>query len=275
MASSTYELVIEPRKGWQPVDFRELWVYRELLWYLVLRDIKVRYKQTILGGLWAVIQPLIGMVVFGVLFQRVVGMKSDGPPYPLFIFTGLVLWTFFSNGITLASNSLVGSEQMIRRIYFPRILVPMGQILAMVFDLAISLVVLGVLMIFYHQALSWSILLLPAFLFGTCLVTSGMGFILATLNVRYRDVKYVVPFFTQMLLFLTPVLYPIDHVPGSLRFLLSANPMAGMVEGFRYALLGSPVSWRLVAVSFAGSIAMFVAGLFFIRRMETTFADVI
>jgi lipopolysaccharide transport system permease protein len=273
---STYELVIEPRKGWQPVNFRELWEYRELLGYLAWRDITVRYKQTLLGGLWAVLQPLIGMVVFGVLFQRVSGIRGDGSsPYPLFVFAGLVLWTFFSNGVTLSSVSLVGSEQMIRRIYFPRILVPLGQVLALLFDLAISLVFLGLLMAYYRWHLSLTVLWLPVFLFGSCLATAGLGFILSALNVHYRDVKYAVPFFVQMLLFLTPVLYPIDHVPGKLRFLLSANPMAGMVEGFRYALLGSPVSWHLLASSFAGAIALFVTGLFFIRRMETSFADVI
>jgi lipopolysaccharide transport system permease protein len=272
---STYELVIEPRKGWQPVDLRELWKYRELLGYLAWRDITVRYKQTVLGGLWAILQPLIGMVVFGVLFQRVSGIRGDGSPYPLFVFTGLVLWTFFSNGVTLSSISLTGSEQMIRRIYFPRILVPLGQIVAMGFDLMISLVFLGLLMVYYRWHLTLTVLWLPVFLFGTCLVTAGFGFILSTLNVHYRDVRYAVPFFTQMMLFLTPVLFPIDRVPGKLKFLLSLNPMAGMVEGFRYALLGSPVSWHLVAGSFAGAIVTFVAGLFFIRRMETTFADVI
>ncbi len=273
--ATTYDLVIEPRKGWQPVNFRELWHYRELLGYLAWRDITVRYKQTLLGGLWAILQPLIGMVVFGLMFQRVVSIGDVGSPYPLFVFTGLTLWTFFSNGVTLASNSLVGSEQMIRRIYFPRILVPLGQILALLFDLAISLLCLGVLMAYYHWPLTLRVLWLPVFLFGTCLATAGFGFILSALNVQYRDVKYAVPFFTQMLLFLTPVLYPIDHVPGKLRFLLSANPMAGMVEGFRYSLLGSPVTGHLVAVSFVGATVLFVVGLFFIRRMESSFADVI
>jgi lipopolysaccharide transport system permease protein len=186
-----------------------------------------------------------------------------------------VLWTFFSNGVTLASNSLVGSEQMIRRIYFPRILVPLGQVVALLFDLAISLVFLGGLMAYFHWPLTMKVLWLPVFLVGSCMSTTGLGFILSALNVRYRDVKYAVPFFTQMLLFLTPVLYPIEHVPGKLRFLLSLNPIAGMVEGFRYSLLGSPVSWQLMVSSAIGSVVMFVVGLFFIRRMETTFADVI
>lgn len=271
----TYELVIEPRKGWQPVNCRELWAYRELLGYLVWRDIKVRYKQTFLGGLWAVLQPLIGMVVFGVLFQRVAAIRSDGSPYPLFVFAGLVLWTFFSNGVTLATNSLVGSEQMIRRIFFPRILVPLAQILALGLDLLISLGFLGGLMLYYRWPVSSSIVWLPVFLFGSCLVTAGLGFMFSSLNVRYRDVKYAVPFLIQMLLFLTPVLYPIGQVPGRLKVFLSINPMTGMVEGFRYALLGSPVSWHLVAISFAGAFTLFIVGLFFLKRMERTFADVI
>lgn len=272
---SAYQMVIEPRKGWQPIDLREMWSYRELLGFLVWRDIKVRYKQTLLGGLWAILQPLIGMVVFGVLFSRVAAVGSDGSPYPLFVFAGLTLWSFFQNGVSLSSNSLIGSEEMIRRIYFPRIIVPLAQIVALLLDLVISMVFLAALMLYYRWPLSLNIVWLPFFLFGSCLATAGFGFILSTLNVRYRDVKYALPFFTQMLLFLTPVLYPISRAPENMRIFLSLNPMAGMVEGFRYALLGSPLSWQLVAMSFTGAIVMFVAGLFFVRRMEISFADVI
>lgn len=273
--ASTYELVIQPRKGWRSIDFGELWAYRELLGFMIWRDIKVRYKQTALGGLWAILQPLVGMVVFGVLFQRVAAIPSDGSPYPLFVFTGLVLWTFFSNGLTLSSNSLVACENMIRKIYFPRILVPLGQVLALLLDLLIGLACLAGLMLYYRWPVSLKLLWVPFFVLGSCLVTAGFGFMLSSLYVRFRDVKYAVPFFTQMLLFLTPVLYPMDHVPGNLRFLLSANPMAGMVEGFRYAFLGGPLSWGLVAISFAEAVASFAVGIFFLRRMETTFADVI
>jgi lipopolysaccharide transport system permease protein len=272
---STVEMLIQPRKGWQPVDLREMWNFRELLGFLVWRDIKVRYKQTLLGGLWAILQPLIGMLVFGVVFSRVAGVHSDGSPYPLFVFAGLAVWSFFQNGVSLSSNSLIGNDEMIRRIYFPRVIVPLAQILAMVFDLLISLVFLSILMAYYRWPVSWHVVLLPFFLFGSCLATAGFGFILATLNVRYRDVKYALPFFTQMLMFLTPVLYPISQAPGKVKLFLSINPMAGMVEGFRYAVLGSPVSWTLVATSFAGAVVMFVVGLFFIRRMEISFADVI
>jgi len=273
--SSTYELVIEPRKGWQPVDFREMWVYRELLGFLVWRDIKVRYKQTLLGGLWAILQPLIGMLVFGVIFTRVAPMPSDGIPYPLFVFTGLTLWAFFQNGVSLSSNSLIESKETISKIYFPRILVPLGQIIAMGFDLSISLIFLSFIMLYYHWAVSARLLLLPLFLIGSCLSTAGFGLILSALNVRYRDVKYALPFFIQTLLFVTPVLYPISRFPERFRLILSLNPMAGMVGGFRYALLGGPISWNLVAVSCVSAIVLFVAGLFYIRRMENTFADVI
>jgi len=270
-----FELVIEPRKGWQPVDLREIWRYRELLGFLVWRDIKIRYKQTALGGLWAVLQPLIAMVIFGALFSRVTGMKGDGSPYPLFVFAGLVPWTFFSNAVGLASNSLVGSEQMIRKIYFPRILVPLGTIFGLGLDMLISLAFMGLLMFYYHWHFSLSLLLLPALICGTLLSTAGLGLFLSALNVQYRDVNYVVPFVTQMAFFLTPVLYPASGAPGKLKIFLMLNPMSGMVEGFRHALLGSEVSWQLVGISTGLSLFLFVAGLFFFRRLVRTFSDTI
>lgn len=272
---SAFELVIRPRAGWQPVDFREIWMHRELLGFLVWRDIKIRYKQTLLGGLWAVLQPLIAMLIFGVLFTRVVGIRSDGPPYPLFVFAGLVPWTFFANAVGLSSNSLIGSEQMIRKIYFPRVLVPLGIIVALGLDMLISLAFMGVLMAYYRWPVSSSLAWLPLFLSGTCVFTSGLGLVLSALNVQYRDVKYVVPFFTQMMFFVTPVLYPMSRVPPHLQLLLALNPMAGMVEGFRHALLGTPMSWQLTLASCGEIVLLFVAGLFFFRRMERTFADVI
>jgi lipopolysaccharide transport system permease protein len=273
--SSTIELVIKPRKGWQPVDFRELWLYRELLGFLVWRDLKVRYKQTLLGGLWALLQPLIAMLIFGVLFTKVAPIRTDGSPYPLFVFAGLIPWTFFANSVTLASNSLIGSEQMIRKIYFPRVFVPFGTIGALGLDMLISFAFMGILLGYYHWPLSLRMLWLPCFIAGCFLTTAGLGLILAALNVRYRDVKYMVPFFTQMAFFLTPVIYPLRYLPNNLRLVLGLNPMAGMVEGFRYALLGSPISWPLIYVSTGTSLLMFVIGLFVFRRLERTFADVI
>jgi lipopolysaccharide transport system permease protein len=273
--ASTYELVIEPRKGWQAVNVRELWGYRELLGFFVWRDIKIRYKQTLLGGVWAVLQPLVGMVIFGVVFNRVANIQSDGSPYPLFVFAGLVPWTFFQNAVGLASNSLINNEQMIRKIYFPRVLIPLGQILALGLDMVISLVFTAVLMAYYRWPVTHGIVWLPLLVLGACLATAGLGLIFSALNVQYRDVKYIVPFFTQMLFFLTPVLYPATRLSPKMRFILSLNPMTGVVEGFRYAILNSPVPRGLMLESVMGCLFLFLAGLFFFKRVERNFADVI
>lgn len=275
MASAAIELTIKPRRGWQPLDLGELWQFRELLGFLIWRDVKVRYKQTVLGGLWAILQPLIGTLVFGILFTTVAPIRSDGVPYPLFIFAGLVPWTFFANALALSSNSLIGSEQMIRKTYLPRVLLPMGAILALGLDMVIGFALMSFLLLYYHKPVTPALLLLPVFMAGCFMVASGMGLMLSALNVRYRDVKYVVPFFTQMALFLTPVLYPLSHLPQKLRIFLLLNPMAGLMEGFRYALLDSPVSWPVIGSSLAMSIVLFVAGLYVFRRMERTFADTI
>jgi lipopolysaccharide transport system permease protein len=272
---STFDLVIEPRTGWQPLDYRELWRFRELLGFLIWRDIKIRYRQTVLGGLWAVFQPLIAMVVFGGLFTRVAGVKGDGSPYLLFVFAGLIPWTFFANAIALASNSLIGSEQMIRKIYFPRMLLPIGATAALGLDMLVSLAFMAALMVYYRWPATPRLLLLPVLILGSVLCVSGLGLILSSLNVRYRDIKYIVPFFTQMAFFLTPVLYPMRSVPPGLQTVLSLNPMAGLVEGFRYCLLGRPISKSLVAASLASSTLLFICGLFYFRRVERDFADVI
>jgi len=273
--NSAFELVIKPRRGWQPVDLTEIWFYRELLGFLVWRDIKIRYKQTALGGFWAILQPLIAMLIFAGLFGRVAGLKGDGSPYPLFVFAGLVPWTFFSNAIGLSSNSLVGSEQMIRKIYFPRVFVPLGSILGLGLDLMISLGFMGILLAYFRWHISLAVLWLFPLLILTLMATCGIGLILSALNVQYRDVKYVVPFVTQMAFFLTPVLYPASHAPAKLAPLLMLNPMSGVVEGFRHALLGSSISWKLMTVSSVICVFLFIVGVFFFRRMERTFADLI
>jgi len=273
--SAAIELEIRPHQGWQRIDFREMWHYRELLAFLVWRDVKVRYRQTVLGGLWAVLQPLIAMLIFTGLFAHVANIRTDGIPYSLFVYAGLVPWTFFANAVGLSSNSLVGADQMIRKIYFPRLLVPLGVIVALGLDMLIGFGFIAFLMAYYHWPVSANLLSLPVFLFGTFLAASGLGLALSALNVQYRDVKYAVPFFTQMALFLTPVIYPMRYVPNKIGIFLAFNPMAGMVEGFRHALLGSPISWALVARSLGTSLLVFVAGLFVFRRMERTFSDVI
>lgn len=272
--SATYELTIKPRKGWQPIDLQELWTFRELLGFLVWRDIKVRYKQTILGGLWAILQPLIGTIIFGVMFSKVAPIKTDAP-YILFVYAGLVPWTFFANSLSMSSNSLVGSEQMIRKTYLPRVFLPLGAILALVLDMLIGFTLMSVLLVYYHYPVTAALLWLPALMLGCFFVAAGMGLTLSALNVRYRDIKYVVPFFTQMVFFLTPVIYPLSSAPPKLKMFLALNPMAGMIEGFRHVILGSAVSADLMWSSAASAMLLFIAGLFMFHRMERTFADVI
>jgi lipopolysaccharide transport system permease protein len=269
------ELLIEPHKGWQPIDLREIYRSRELFRFLIWRDIKIRYKQTLLGGLWAVFQPLMAMLVFTLFFNRLAGIQTDGPPYPLFAFSGLVLWTFFANSVSMSSNSLVGNQVLVSKIYFPRIFIPLASIGALILDLAIGLLLLFGLMIYYRWPVVLGSLLIPVYILGTLLAASGLGLILSALNVHFRDVKYAVPFFIQMGLFVSPVIYPLRYIPARFRLLLGLNPMSGMIVGFRHSLLGGLTDWALVAVSLVTSIFLFLAGLFIFRRMERRFADII
>jgi lipopolysaccharide transport system permease protein len=273
---SHVELIIKPRKGWQPVDFREVYAHRELLGFLMWRDIKIRYRQTILGAAWAVLQPLMGMLVFTFFFHKLAGLNGDPQvPYPVFAFAGLSVWTFFSNALSQSSNSLVANQSMVQKVYFPRIFIPLGAIGAMLLDLCLSLLLLGGLMLYYHVPLTTKAFLLPLFALGALLSASGLGMMLSALNVSFRDVKYVVPFLVQMGIFVTPVIYPMRYIPQKWMMLMGLNPMAGMVIGFRYALLGSPGSWQVMGLSFAVSVFLFVSGLYVFRRMERLFADVI
>jgi lipopolysaccharide transport system permease protein len=273
--STTFELTIRPRKGWQPIDFREVYLYRELLAFLAWRDIKIRYRQTLLGGLWAVLQPLIAMVIFTFIFNRVAGVKSDGPPYPLFAFAGLAPWTFFSTSVTQSSNSLIANQQLVSKVYFPRIFIPLAAIGALLLDLLLSLGLLAVLMVHYRWHLTASIFWLPVFMLGAVLAASGAGMGLSALNVSFRDVKYAVPFLVQMGIFVTPVIYPAHYLPQRFQVLMGLNPMAGIVTGFRYALLGTPASWQMMGLSLGVSAFLFVCGVLIFRRMESRFADVI
>ncbi len=272
---SSFELTIRPRKGWQAVNLRELLLYRELLAFLVWRDIKIRYRQTLLGGLWAVLQPLIAMLIFTLVFNRLSGVKSDGPPYPLFAFAGLAPWTFFSTAVSQSSNSLLSNQQLVSKIYFPRVYIPVGAVGGLLLDLLFSLVVLAVLMVHYHWSVSARVLLLPVFILAAFLSAAGLGLILSALNVSFRDVKYAVPFLVQMGIFLTPVIYPLRYIPARWHLLMSLNPMAGVVTGFRYCLLGSTGSWSVMGLSLAVSLTLFAFGLLIFKRMEARFADVI
>lgn len=269
-------IVIRPSPGWVPLNLRDLWSYRELLYFLTWRDIKVRYKQTVLGAAWAIIQPLFMMVVFSVFFGGFAKMPSDGLPYPIFAYCGLLPWQLFSVALSGASTSLVAHERVITKVYFPRLIVPTSAVLASLLDFAISFSVLIVMMLFYGLAPTRAVAMLPLFVLLAVVTALGVGFWLSALNVQYRDVRYTLSFLIQLWLFATPVAYPSSIVPGHLRPLLGLNPMTGVVEGFRWALLGKgqppgPMLW----VSTAAVAVVFVAGLCYFRRMEKTFADVV
>jgi len=271
----SFELIVKPRSGWQPIDWKEAVLYRELLGFLVWRDIKIRYRQTLLGGLWAVLQPLMAMIIFTFVFNRMAGVKSDGPPYPLFAFAGLAPWVFFSNAVSASSNSLVANQQLVSKTYFPRVFIPLGAVLALLVDLGFSLALLLCMMVRYHWSLNYQALLLPLFILAALLSASGLGLIFSALNVSFRDVKYAIPFVIQMGLFVTPVIYPIRYIPARLRLLVALNPMTGVELGFRSALLGSAMDWDLIRVSLVVSLVLFLSGLLIFRRMERRFADLI
>jgi lipopolysaccharide transport system permease protein len=267
--------LIKPSAGWRSIDFKEVWLLRELLWFLVWRDLKLRYRQTALGVAWAILQPFVMMLTFTVFFNRLGRIDSGGTPYPLFAFVGLLGWTFFASAVTASSSSVISNQNLVAKIYFPRIFIPLGTIVALAIDLVPSIVLCLVLMASYSWPLTSSIFWLPVFVFGTLLAASGVGLVLSALNVQFRDIKYVTPFLVQFGLFVTPVIYPVDLVPEKYRIWLGLNPMSGMVEGLRYAFLGGQANWLLSAESMAVSAALFVAGTFLFRRMERRFADII
>jgi lipopolysaccharide transport system permease protein len=268
--------VIEPKTGWVPVDFREIWNYRELLYFLTKRDIKVRYKQTVLGGLWAVIQPAFTMLVFILFFGRLAKMPSDGLPYPIFVYAGLLPWTYFANAVSASGNSLVGSSNLITKVYFPRIVVPASAALAGLLDFFIALFVLAALMIWYQVLPGPGIFLFPFLVALTFLCAVGVGLWLSALNVQYRDIRYAIPFLVQVWMFVSPVIYPVSLVHGNYQWLLALNPMGGVIHAYRAALLGhQPIDWSLLGLSTLIILALFLGGLYYFRRMEKVFADVV
>jgi lipopolysaccharide transport system permease protein len=277
-ASSQAPLIIRPRKGWQPVDFAELWRYRELLWFLALRDVKVRYKQTALGAAWAVIQPLFTMLVFTLFFGKLAGLDKrieGGVPYAVYSFTALLPWQLFAFALTQASGSVVASRGLITKIYFPRLIVPIAPLLCGLLDFAIGGVVLAGLMAWYGIVPGWQVVTLPLFVLFALAASLAVSLWLSALNAMYRDVQYTLPFLTQFWLFLTPVAYPSSIVPEQWRWLYGLNPMAGVVDGFRWALLGGHPPGPLLAVSVLATLALLTGGLFFYRRMERSFADLV
>jgi lipopolysaccharide transport system permease protein len=266
----------QPSKGWPWPKLRELWEYRELVYFFAWRDIKVRYKQTVMGALWAIIQPFFTMVIFSLFFGRLAKVPSDGLPYPIFSYAALVPWTFFANALTQASNSLVLSSNMIKKIYFPRLALPIATVLAGVVDFVLAFVVLLGMMLFYGLVPTLNILWLPFFLLLALLTSLGVGLWLAAMNVQFRDVHYTIPFLTQALLLVTPIAYPSSLLSEPWRTLYGLNPMAGVVEGFRWALLGTDTApGPMTFVSALVALVLFVSGAFYFRRMEQGFADVL
>jgi lipopolysaccharide transport system permease protein len=268
---------IAPSTGWVPLKLSELWGYRELLYFFIWRDIKVRYKQTVLGASWAIIQPLLTMVVFSLFFGKLAKIPSDGIPYPIFSYAALVPWTFFANGLNQSSNSLVGSSNLITKVYFPRLTIPLATVLSGVLDFVLAFAVLLIMMVYYGILPTVNVVLLPLFLLQALVTSLGVGLWLSALNVEFRDVRYVVPFMIQIWMFATPIAYPSSLLSGTARTLYGLNPMVGVVEGFRWALLGtqSNAPIALLSASSVTALLLLVSGAFYFRRMEKHFADVV
>ena len=269
-------LNIEPSNTWVSLSLGELWQYRELLYFLVLRDVKVRYKQTALGAAWAIIQPLFTMLIFSLFFGLLARMPSDGIPYPLFSLAALVPWTFFANGLNQSANSLVASANLLKKVYFPRLVIPLATVLAGVVDFALSFAVLLGLMAFYGVAPTINLLWMPLFLLLAFITSLGVGLWMSALNVKYRDVRYIVPFIIQIWMFSTPIVYPSSLLPLPWRTIYGINPMVGVVEGFRWALLGSNTApGFMIAVSSTAALLILIGGAFYFRHMEKGFADIV
>lgn len=267
---------IAPSKGWISIGLREMWEYRELLYFLAWRDIIIRYKQTALGAAWAIVQPFLTMIVFSIFFGRLIGVSSDGIPYPIFSYAALVPWTFFANGLTQAANSLVASQNMIKKVYFPRLVIPTATVLSGVLDFFLALAVLLLMMFYYGVKPTANVLWLPVFFLLALITSLGVSLWLSALNVEYRDVRYVVPFLTQLWMFTTPIAYSSSLLKEPWHTLYGFNPMAGVVEGFRWALLGSSnIPGPMTLVSALAAVFVLVSGAYYFRRMEKDFADIV
>jgi lipopolysaccharide transport system permease protein len=267
---------IERSEGWVALKLHELWEYRELLYFLVWRDVKVRYKQTMLGAGWAILQPFFTMVIFSIFFGRLAKIPSDGIPYPIFAYAALVPWTFFATALGRGADSLVSSADIIKKVYFPRMAVPIARVTAALVDLVLSFGVLLLMMRYYHVAATARVFWVPLFALLAVVTALGASLWLSAMNVEFRDVQFVIPFLIQLWFFATPVIYPSSLLPGRWRLAYALNPMAGVVEGFRWALLGSQaVPGKILAVPVVTALALLVSGALCFRRMEKTFADIL
>jgi homopolymeric O-antigen transport system permease protein len=270
-------VVIQPSKSWVALNLRDLWSYRELLYFLTWRDVKVRYKQTFLGVAWAVLQPLLTMLISTLIFGRLggFGSRTGGVPYPIFVYAGLLPWTFFSNAISSSGNSLVGSANLITKVYFPRMIIPGAAVAAGLVDFFIAFVLLLGLMLYYQITLTWNLLLFPALVFLTALLATGVGMWLSALNVKYRDIRFALPFIIQLWMFLSPVFYPSHVLPEKYRWAFALNPLTGIIDAYRSSLFGQPIDWTSLGVSALITIVLLVYASYSFRRMEKTFADIV
>src|SRR3954451_10471493 len=268
-------VVIESDDTGVTLDLPDIWRYRELLYFLTWRDVKIRYKQTLLGAAWAIIQPLFAMLLFTLIFGKLARMPSDGVPYPLFAYAGLLPWTFFANAVTNSSNSLVGSATLITKVYFPRLFIPAAAVAAGLLDFFIACLLLIPMLCYYRIGLSWSLLMLAPLILLSTLLALAVGMLMSAMNVRYRDVRYALPFLIQLWLFVSPVIYPSSIIPQRWKWLFALNPMSGIIEGFRAALLGRTFDWTMLGIAVAITAALLIVSIYIFRRVEATFSDVI
>ncbi len=271
------ELIIKPKNKWWELNWKEVWLFRDLFYFLTWRDVKVRYKQTAIGAAWAVFQPIVTMVVFTVIFGKLGKMPSDGIPYPIFVYTGLVFWTLFSSGLSHASGTFMENERIVTKVYFPRIILPVSSIITNIVDFIIASIILIGMMIYYHYVPSFlGLAIFPLLIIMTIFSTLGIGLLFGSLNVKYRDVRFVLPFFIQLLIFITPVIYPVSIVSERFRWILGLNPMAGVIDTARVSILGvGQINWLLLGISAISMVIYCLLGYFYFKKVERYFADVI
>ena len=274
-AEAVSTIIIEPTRSWLSLKLRDIWQYRELLYFLTWRDVKVRYKQTVIGFLWAIIQPFLKMVVFSVIFGGLVKMDSEGFPYPIFLYAGLLPWQFFASSVSRSGESIVASANLIKKVYFPRLIIPIASVGACLVDFAISFIILIILMLYYNVVPTLSMFIVLPLILATIFTALGVGMLISALNVAYRDFRYIVPFFVQIWMFLTPVIYSTGIIPENWRWLILLNPMAGIVDAYRSAILGKPFEWGSLGISMGIAVVIFLCGLIYFRKTERYFADIV
>jgi lipopolysaccharide transport system permease protein len=274
--SNNYRLLIKPKYGLLDINWEEIKEYRELLFFLAMKEVKLRYKQTAIGTAWALLQPLFTMVVFTLIFSKLAHIPSEGVPYTIFSYSGLVIWVYFSNGLSQSSNSLTDNVPLLTKVYIPRIFIPMASCVSGLLDYVISLSLLGVMMLYYHIVPNLNLLLLPVVMFFTFLLTSGLGFLLSSICVRFRDIKYALPFFIQLILFVSPVIYPVNILSSNWQILLYLNPLTGLVSAHRACVLGNmPIDYTSFGISILISIIVFIVGVLYLKSTEKHFADLV